>query len=390
MHPRTPAVTFVVPCYKLAHFLRECVDSILDQEYKDLEVLIMDDCSPDDTAAVAETFRDPRVRYVRNPVNLGHLHNFNRGIDLARGRYLWLISADDRLRSRTALGKLVTLLDSHPDMSFAFSPGHFLSADGIEGGTQGGWGVSDRIFTSAEFFERLIRGNDICTPGALSRKASYYRAGLFPPGLPYAGDWYLWLRFSLMGPVGYNPDPGVHYRQHAGSNTAIYTARRDAVITRDEVEVRWRIRPHAGEAGGPRLLHACDEAIAWDYARRTFEGSTGASHFGLTPEEVQGSIGEHGRDSQSSRRMQSRYCELVGDLYEQAGDRTCARGWYIRSMAGMPWSAAVLAKLALTGLGSRGTWVRRVVSTCKATAGRLVSRRVESVAAADMVNVASR
>ena len=58
----SPTVSFVVPCYKLAHFLPECVNSILGQTYGDLEVLIMDDSSPDNTPEVAHSFRDPPVK----------------------------------------------------------------------------------------------------------------------------------------------------------------------------------------------------------------------------------------------------------------------------------------------------------------------------------------
>ena len=64
-----PLVSFVVPCYKLAHLLRECVDSILGQTYQHIEVLIMDDCSPDDTPAVAaasEAAASPRLNCRRD------------------------------------------------------------------------------------------------------------------------------------------------------------------------------------------------------------------------------------------------------------------------------------------------------------------------------------
>src|ERR1700719_665273 len=101
MHATAPhqiSVSFVVPCYKLGHLLAECLNSILSQSFRDFEILIMDDCSPDQTPEVARSFTDPRVRYVRNETNLGNLRNYNKGIGLARGNYIWLISADDRLR----------------------------------------------------------------------------------------------------------------------------------------------------------------------------------------------------------------------------------------------------------------------------------------------------
>ena len=70
-----PTVSFVVPCYRLGHLLAECVNSILAQTYADFEILIMDDASPDDTGTIATSFHDSRVKYVRNPQNLGALRD---------------------------------------------------------------------------------------------------------------------------------------------------------------------------------------------------------------------------------------------------------------------------------------------------------------------------
>src|SRR5437764_14943821 len=114
-----PLVSFVVPCYKLAHYLAECVDSILSQTYTNLEILIMDDCSPDNTPEVARSFTDPRVKYIRNEPNLGHLRNYNKGIKMSQGKYVWLISADDRLTCREALARYVTVMESNPKVGYA-------------------------------------------------------------------------------------------------------------------------------------------------------------------------------------------------------------------------------------------------------------------------------
>ena len=65
-----PLVSFVVPCYNLAHLLAECVQSLLAQTYTNFEVLVLDDCSPDNTADIAASFPDPRLRYFRNGQNL--------------------------------------------------------------------------------------------------------------------------------------------------------------------------------------------------------------------------------------------------------------------------------------------------------------------------------
>ena len=126
IQPNTPSVTFLVPCYKLAHYLEECVGSIIAQTYKDFEVLILDDCSPDNTSEIAKSFVDPRVRYIRNEPNLGHLRNYNKGISLARGQFVWLISADDKLRSEHVLQRYIELMNRHPEVGFAFCPGYGL------------------------------------------------------------------------------------------------------------------------------------------------------------------------------------------------------------------------------------------------------------------------
>src|ERR1700730_2438621 len=118
MREMNPKVSFIVPCFKIAHLLAECVSSILSQTYDDFEIIIMDDCSPDNTGDVAQSFTDQRVKYVRNEINLGHLRNYNEGIRRSRGEYIWLISADDRLRTPYVLQRYVNLMDAKPEIGF--------------------------------------------------------------------------------------------------------------------------------------------------------------------------------------------------------------------------------------------------------------------------------
>src|SRR5260370_9349885 len=117
-----PRVSFIIPCYKLAHLLSECVGSILSQTHQDFEVLIMDDCSPDNTPEVARFFQDPRVKHIRNEQNLGHLANYNKGISLAQGEYIWLISAHDSLVSTQVLQRFERWIASHPNISYLLCP----------------------------------------------------------------------------------------------------------------------------------------------------------------------------------------------------------------------------------------------------------------------------
>jgi glycosyltransferase involved in cell wall biosynthesis len=221
----SPKVTFFVPCYKLAHLLTACVESILAQTYGDFEVLIMDDCSPDNTPEVARSFTDPRVRHIRNEPNLGHLRNYNKAIALAAGEYVWLISADDRLRSPVVLERYLEVMEAHPRVGFAFCPGVGLQGEQETGIVKYGWLPGpDAVLDGRAFLHRLLESNCVLAPAGLVRKECYERVGVFPLDLPFAGDWYLWCAFALHYDVAYFAEPMVNYREHTESMTGQFIA----------------------------------------------------------------------------------------------------------------------------------------------------------------------
>jgi len=94
-----PLVSICIPTYNHAHFLPAAIGSALAQTERNLEVLVVDNCSADDTPAVVAGFcrADPRVRYVRNETNLGLVGNLNRCLELASGVYIKYLLADDLL-----------------------------------------------------------------------------------------------------------------------------------------------------------------------------------------------------------------------------------------------------------------------------------------------------
>ena len=210
-----PLVSFVVPCYKLAHLLPECIHSILSQSYGNFEALIMDDCSPDNTAAVARSFQDPRVQHIRNDPNLGHLRNYNKGIGLSRGKYVWLVSADDYLRRPYVLQKYVDLLEQSPRVGYTF-----CSGVGVQNGVETGvvdysrHGEHDRIIAGRDMLKSLLETNTVLAAAVLARRECYEQVSCFPLNLGETGDWYLWSVFALFYDAGYFAEPMVCYRQH--------------------------------------------------------------------------------------------------------------------------------------------------------------------------------
>lgn len=213
---RMDAVDVIVPCYGYGRFLRECVESVLTQSLREVRVLVIDDASPDETAAVADQLRreDSRVAYLRHSENRGHIATYNEGIALARARYLLLLSADDFLLPG-ALARAVALMDAHPEIGFTFGRCIPLYPDAPRprGGNDGG-GRGWRILSSAEFIELNGAQNNVATATAVVRTALQHRVGGYRADLPHAGDMEMWLRLALRGHVGLIEADQAVYRRH--------------------------------------------------------------------------------------------------------------------------------------------------------------------------------
>ena len=309
-----PRVSFVVPCYRLAHLLKECVDSILAQTFGDLEVLIMDDCSPDDTPQIAKSFTDPRVRHIRNDPNLGHLRNYNKGIFLARGQFIWLISADDRLRRPYIVERYVDFMDRHPAAGFAFCPGM-----GLEDGNETSLlrysyhGDKDQLFPGPQFFIKLLKSNSVLAASGMVRRDVYEKLGMFPLNMPFGGDWYLWLLFALHYDVAYLAEPMVHYRQHAQSMTNVLNEEDPRICTKDDLRVLWQIKRRAEEAQCMELASLVDDFIVDRATLFLASVRNNGPRPWYTFEDFEGSVIENAPSEEERRRIRSRVYSRVAD-----------------------------------------------------------------------------
>lgn len=356
--PDTPRVSFVVPCYNLAHYLTECVGSILSQTYGDLEVLVMDDQSPDDTPAVVRAIGDPRVIHVRNETNLRHLRNYNKGIGLARGEFVWLISADDRLRSRDVLERYVRLLDAHPKVGYVFCPA-LAVVDGAESGVVPFTfnGPDDFVMNGREYFQQLLVRNRIAAPAVLARRRCY-DAGLFPLDLPHSGDWYLWCLFAMSHDVAYFAEPMVNYRLHAANMTNAFTGARAIEGYRDEIRTVWRLHDTALARGDGEAAEWCRQAIARRYVDVICYRAIEHSEDGMTAEEFGRSVAEFVPDLERARRLRVAVLTHVADRCYAKRDAASARAFYRLAQVDDPGDLALRLKRWLLGLGPAGRWMR--------------------------------
>lgn len=208
-------VSVVIPSYNYAHFLPAAIDSALQQSYRNIEVIVIDDGSVDDTAAVAARYGD-RIRYIHQE-NQGLSAARNRGLQAAQGTLLQFLDADDVL-GRHSIGKRVAYLERHPEVSavicqscyFQQHPRSTVLAPLCDGWRQPPRGLADLA----------LHFRNIAPPHAfLVRKSAIDRHALrFDTRLRACEDYDFWFRLALRsGPPDVLDAGWVHYRQHPGS-----------------------------------------------------------------------------------------------------------------------------------------------------------------------------
>jgi glycosyltransferase involved in cell wall biosynthesis len=213
----TPALTVGVPVYNMGTYLEAAVESILSQSFWDLEVIISDNASTDDTETIGRALasRDSRVIYRRNPRNIGLAGNFNLLVPLARGRLFKWAAADDELRPGY-LERCVAAFAEAPDIALAYSRSEFVDGDGNPLDIDDpGWQL-----TSDDPAERLrsavLAGGFVNAVLGVIRTDALRRTRLLPR---YAGgDFRLMAELSVLGRFVEIPDVLYVRRIHGASS----------------------------------------------------------------------------------------------------------------------------------------------------------------------------
>lgn len=216
---RRPLVSVVIPCFDYGRYLADTLDSVLGQEGVDLEVIVVDDASTDDSAEVAAAFaaRDPRVRLVRQRVNRGQVLTFNHGLSLAGGELVARLDADDLL-TPGSLARSAAVFEAHPGVGLVYGhPREFPDPHVPEARVgRPSW----TVWSGADWVRlRCRRGvNAITTSEAVVRRTVLDGLGGFNPAMRFACDMEWWLRIASVSDVARvnDVDQALH-RDHAGS-----------------------------------------------------------------------------------------------------------------------------------------------------------------------------
>jgi glycosyltransferase involved in cell wall biosynthesis len=210
-----PAVSVVIPAYNVAPFIRETIDSILAQSFRDYEIILVNDGSPDTTELehALEPYRE-HVRYLKQE-NSGAAAARNAGLKVARGTYVAFLDADDYWMENYLEEQMAFIRQADRyDLVYADA---LLFGDSSElaGRTYMEIAPSHGEVT----FEKLVRDEcNIITSGVVARRRVLHDVGLFDESLRRAQDYDLWLRLAKAGArLGYQRKVLLRYRIHSDS-----------------------------------------------------------------------------------------------------------------------------------------------------------------------------
>lgn len=209
-------VSVCVPTYNRARFLRECLASVQAQTFGDFELLVVDNASTDETPDLVRDVRDRRLRYERNPENVGQIGNLNRCLELARGELVSILHDDDVYDPRI-LERQHAVFARHPRVGLVHTAVWLLTEDGRVRKLHR---VARRDYVRRgvdAFVSYLREAHDIVFSTVMARREAYRQAGSFEPRFQCA-DFDMWLRVALRWDVAYLAEPLAGYRIHA--NTA--------------------------------------------------------------------------------------------------------------------------------------------------------------------------
>ncbi len=223
------AVSVVMAVHNGAAFVGKTIESILSQDHRQFEFIIIDDASTDDTPAIVASFQDARIRYSRNERNIGQTASLNIGIRQAQGEYIARIDADDIAKSGR-FKEQVNFLDAHPEVAVV---GTWQETIDIHGRLQGvrrfptdPWQIGMGLFTCSPL-------NWFCLshPTVMIRKSALEKVGLFDETLRISQDYDLWLRISRSFSLANIPYVGLQYRAHGQS-----LSQKDLSRTKSEIK----------------------------------------------------------------------------------------------------------------------------------------------------------
>lgn len=222
-------ISIALPVYNGEKYIAECLDSLLAQTYEDFEIILIDDCSTDDTAQIVAGYDDTRIRYYKNEKNLGIVHTLNKAFGLCRGEYIARMDADD-IAMPQRLEKQLELMERNPELGIV-SVWFQMFGD-----------VDCSVHYAVEPKEiacRLLFSLQLLHPGWLMRRRLVDEGLAYREEYRYAEDWDFLVRAARTVGLGNVPRELMRYRINPGQLSNVYNAPQQAAanrVARDQLE----------------------------------------------------------------------------------------------------------------------------------------------------------
>ena len=208
----TPKVSVVIPAYNYGRYLRDAINSALTQTFADLEVLVVDDGSTDDTASIVRTYADPRVRYIYQ-ANAGLSAARNTGIREACAPFIALLDADDMWLPEMLARAMTEYATLPADVGLLACASDRVDAAGVPlGGKMFAHGL-DRWWTAGE----VLLQSRFMPSTAVARREAYALCGDFDTALRSSEDRDMWIRIGTRFRIRYLGAPMVLIRKHSSN-----------------------------------------------------------------------------------------------------------------------------------------------------------------------------
>lgn len=214
-----PLTSVIIPTYNAGRFITLTVDSVLQQTLPDLELIVIDDGSADDTLEKVRAYRDGRIHIIEQPHQGGPVA-LNAGLNIARGEYVAFLDHDD-IWLPNKLERHAKFLQQHSEVDLTFSWIRWIDGEGKD------TGLRSRRWTGPISFRQLLVDFVIgTTSSVVFRRSAIDRAGWFDPRLPRCWDSDLCFRVSLLRPGNAHaiPEELTLYRRHTGQQSRDWQA----------------------------------------------------------------------------------------------------------------------------------------------------------------------
>ena len=228
-----PKVSVIIPTYNCAAYIVHTIKSVLEQTYQDLEIIVIDDGSTDNTRAVLEPYKN-RIIY-RDQENQGESAARNKGIGIAEGEYIAFLDADDWWMP-TKLERQVAEMDASPEAILAYCLSSIVDDNEQPIQFRGSFNIGQGESGLFSAFERLVLSNCIASIDTVIVRTEILRqTTMFDPTIQLSEDWDLWIQLSLKGLFLFIPETLAIYRLRKPNRRLQIEAADEFVISNEKI-----------------------------------------------------------------------------------------------------------------------------------------------------------